>query len=171
MSTSDIKEYILLKVQSIFFGKYNILSIFFTLLVLFLPAAILLGDSYDIKMLNNLVNGDLFNSAGIMAGFVFTGLSFICVSDSPMINNLKETGNFIIIKRFYTYSIGAYISVILLYLFKPIIINDKIIKAKVITKCQEYLIIIYLLLIVFIFVFACILFLFCLYVLYKKINE
>lgn len=172
MDVSKIRNQLFLIIQELFFSKNNVRNIFLGVLIIFIPTSYLLRNYYDIVMLNEIINGDMFNSAGILAGFVFTGLSFICVSDSKMINDLRETDNFVTIKNFYVYSISSYISVMLLFLLKPFVINNNIINGiQVISNTHEIIIKVYFLIIMCTFVFACILFLFCLFVLNKRLNE
>lgn len=172
MSIRDIKQKGYLLIQETFFGEKCFVYIFILQLLIFIPITFGFRKNYNISSLYNLVNGDLFNTSSVLAGFVFTGLSFICTSDSTMINRLKETNNFITIKKYYIYSICAYIVVILMYLFKPIFVSDNIVKKQeVISKMYENIINVYLLTIIFIFVYACILFIFCLFILSKRLDE
>ena len=170
-----IFERIFLKFQSICFsGRNNTKKILLIFLIIFSPILIILYHKkyIDIDILNTIINGDMFSLSGALAGFVFTGLSFIVVSDSDMINRIKESNNFITIKNFYIHSILSYVLVMILYLLKPIFLTEEIINKEIdISILREYLLMGYLSFILCIFIFGSILFLFCLFVLSRRINE
>lgn len=156
-----MKKVIKLLVNTIFFAKYSLKILLLIIFAVFIPIFLINNTIFSMDNLNTIINSDLFSVAGILAGFVFTGLSFIVVSDSEMINNLKVTDNFKIIKNIYINSILSFVMFILLYLIKTIIMG-----------LNKYIIIkIYFSVLFSLFIFGCISFLICLFILSKRISE
>lgn len=161
-------ERLFLIIQKIFFQKHNIRNIFFIVFIILSPIVLLKWRHIEYEKLLEMVNSDLFNVSGILAGFVFTGLGIISTSNSEMVQNLKATQNFKLIKNFYISSILSFVLVMFLYLLKPIILINPTID---ILNIKYIFSIIYLLIILFVFIVACILFVFSLFILNKEFNQ
>ncbi|VYT70786.1 hypothetical protein [Clostridium tertium] len=114
--------------------------------------------------LDKIVNGDLFNVSGVLAGFIFTGLGFIVSSESNFIKNIKITNNFETIKSFYIYSIYYFIIVIVLYIIQPIVFSAICFQVDFYKE-------VYLLLVLQIFITALIFFVISLYILNITLSD
>lgn len=156
-----MEKLVICVVNVILFKKYSLRSIFLIILSICILTFLKSNVIFSISNLDIIINSDLFNISGILAGFVFTGLSFIVVSDSDMIDNLKITGNFNVIKNIYMNSILSFVMFMLFYLIKTIIlVSNRYFIGKI-----------YFALLFALFVFGCITFIICLFILNKRINE
>lgn len=155
---------IIRKIRKFLISEKSIRNISILSIFIYIIASLFFKENIEKWNLDLLVNGDLFNISGVLAGFIFTGLGFIVSSDSEFIKNIKLTNNFNTIKSFYTYSIYYFIIVIGLYLIKPIVFD-------MICFLGEFYKSIYLLLILQIFITALILFVISLYILNVALSD
>ena len=155
---------IIRKIRKFLISEKSIRNISILSIFIYIITSLFFKGNIEKWNLDLLVNGDLFNISGVLAGFIFTGLGFIISSDSEFIKNIKLTNNFNTIKSFYTYSIYYFIIVIGLYLIKPIVFD-------MICFLGEFYKSIYLLLILQIFITALILFVISLYILNVALSD
>ncbi|MDB1940947.1 hypothetical protein PMY38_15485 [Clostridium tertium] len=155
---------VLRKIKKFFISENSIRNISLISIFLYLFTIFIFKGYIESWNLDKLVNGDLFNISGVLAGFIFTGLGFIVSSDSNFIKNIKITNNFDTIKSFYIYSIYYFIIVIVLYLIQPIVFSTFF-------SLQDFYKEIYLLLILQIFITALILFAISLYILNITLSD
>ena len=152
------------KIKKFFISENSIRNISVHSFFLYLFVIFIFKGHIEKWNLDGLVNGDLFNISGVLAGFIFTGLGFIISSDSDFIKNIKLTNNFNTIKSFYTYSIYYFIIVIVLYLIKPIVFS-------IISFLGDFYKAIYLLLVLQFFITALIFFAISLYILNVTLSD
>ncbi|MDY4949214.1 MAG: hypothetical protein SO128_07565 [Clostridium cadaveris] len=152
------------KIKKFFISENSVRNISILSIIFYILNIILFKNKIIEWNLELIVNGDLFNIAGVLAGFIFTGLGFIITSDSKFIKDIKMTNNFVHIKKFYIFSIYYFVTVIILYLLKPCIFNV-FLKENIFYKQ------LYFLFIVQIFVTALILFVISLYILNLTLTD
>lgn len=86
----------------------------------------LIKNDLKIEEINSIVSSDMFNIAGVLSGFIFTGLGMIITSNSKMIEEVRETQNFCVIKKYYTITIMYFLLVIIMYLFQKFILFSNV---------------------------------------------
>lgn len=112
-------------------------------LIIFLISILIfitIKDKISEKNLLELASSDMFNISGVLAGFIFTGLGMIITSTSKMIEDIKATDNFCVVKNYYSGTIIFFLITIILYLFKICVIGLNI--GEVWIKLYLYLIIV-----------------------------
>lgn len=152
------------KIKKFLISENSIRNISFISFFLYLFTVLIFKSYIENWNLDKIVNADLFNVSGVLAGFIFTGLGFIVSSESNFIKNIKITNNFDTIKSFYIYSIYYFIIVILLYLIQPIVFSAICIQGDFYKEA-------YLLLVLQIFITALVLFVISLYILNITLSD
>lgn len=151
-------------IKKFFISKNSIRNITIISFSFYLSIILFFSKNIENWNLDELVNGDLFNISGVLAGFIFTGLGFIISSESNFIKDIKLTNNFDTIKSFYIYSIYYFIIVIVLYLIRPIVFSS-------ICSSGDFYKSIYLLLVLQIFITALVLFSISLYIMNIALGD
>lgn len=151
------------KIKLMLYSKHCIRNIHIASVIPYILVLYVFKEKFNLDNINKIINDDMFNISGILAGFIFTGLGIIISSNSQLIEELKITDNFKVIKNLYIYSILEFLYVILLYLLKPIVYN--IFKDNYI-----YISIFYGTIVIYLFIVALILFILSIQIMSKTLE-
>ncbi|GEM_PF-2169460 len=162
-------ERIFLVIQDLYFSEKSIKNINITAMAILIAILSLVRNKITLTVLYNVVSSDLFTLSGILAGFLFTGLSMVYTSSNRKIEELKITDNFKLINDYFMWSIVDYILVIFIYLLKTLFIQN--IETFLVGSINYYIMMAILLIGIYLFFTATILFVIALFILGKIISS